>query len=209
MEAHTAQPGRSHAPRKKRGVTATLRGWMESKNALWGVFAASLAETTVVPIPIEVALIPVMLTNRDRLWRTAGAALAGCLVGASIGYFIGYGAYSSVGRPFIESLGLTEDFTTYRDKLNGNGFWYVLMAALTPIPFQIAYLGAGVVQLAFWKFIAAAILGRGVRYFGLAVLVAILGRAAGPWLERNQFRIAIGATALFIGGYILYQVISS
>lgn len=189
-----------------RRLAARLQAWMESDKALWGVFFASLAETTVVPIPIEVALIPVMLTNPRRLWLVATVALAGCIVGASIGYWIGYGAYGTIGKPFIEALGATEQFEVYRLKLDERGFWHVLVIAITPIPFQIAYLGAGVVQMAFWKFLLAAAIGRGVRYFGLALFVAILGKAAGPWLQRNKFRIALWATGIFIGGYVLYEL---
>lgn len=180
--------------------------FIESRHVLWGVFLASMAETTVVPIPIEVVLIPVMLANHERTWRIALFTLLGCLVGASIGYVIGYGAYEGLGEPFIKAIGAEDEFAEYKGKLEGDGFWYVLMMAITPIPFQIAYIGAGVVKMPFLVFLAAAILGRGARYFGLALLVRLLGNAAGPWLERNQYRIAIWATGLFIGGFTLYQV---
>jgi membrane protein YqaA with SNARE-associated domain len=181
--------------------------WIESKHVLWGVFVASLAETLFVPIPIETVLIPVMLTNRDRLWRIATIALVGCLVGATLGYIIGCAAYDAVGQPIIDTLGLASQFEEYKAKIDGDGFWYVLIIALTPVPFQIAYVGAGVVQMSFLLFFAAAILGRGVRYFGLAGLVVVLGKAAGPWLERNKYKLAIWATVAFVGGYIAIKLI--
>ncbi len=184
------------------------RAFIESRHVLWGVFLASLAETTVVPIPIEVVLIPVMLANHTRTWRIALFTLLGCLTGASLGYLVGYGAYEAVGEPFMSAVGADDEFARYTEKLEGDGFWYVLMIALTPIPFQIAYVGAGVVKMPFLVFLAAAIVGRGIRYFGLALLVRILGATAGPWLERNQYRIAMWATGIFIGGFTLYQVVS-
>lgn len=187
-------------------ITDRMTGWMESRHALRGVFGASFAETTVIPIPIEVVLIPVMLTNRARLWRIALSALAGCLVGATIGYFIGFAAYEAVAQPLVESAGWAEQVDEYRQKLEQDGFWYVLLVAVTPVPFQVGYLGAGLAGMPFPSFIAAAAVGRGVRYFGLAVLVMVLGRAAGPWLERNRYQIAIWATLLFIGGYAAYQL---
>lgn len=190
-----------------RKLSDRVQAWIESKQILWGVFFASIAETTVVPIPIEVVLIPIMLANCDKLWRISASALAGCLVGASIGYFIGMGAYEGIGQPVIEMMGMETEFEEYRARIEENGFWYVLVIAVTPVPFQIAYLGAGVVQMPFLSFLAAVILGRGARYFGLGLLVYILGRAAGPWLERNKYRLALWVTGIFIGGYIVYALL--
>ncbi len=184
-----------------------MRRWIESRHVVWGVFAVSFAETTVLPVPIEVVLIPVMLTNHRRLWHIAAFTLAGCLVGASVGYLIGLGAYEVVGQPFIELVGATEQFGRYKQKLADDGFWYVLMLSITPVPFQIAYLGAGVVKMSYPTFLASAALGRGLRYFGLALLVAILGRAAAPWLEQHKTQLAIWVTVIFIGGYTAYELV--
>jgi len=189
------------------GMAERTRAWIESKHVLWGVFVASLAETTVVPIPIEVVLITVMLANRRRLWWIASAALAGCLAGAGLGYLAGYGAFETVGEPVLRWLGLAERFEEYRIRLEEDGFWYVVAIAITPAPFHIAYLGAGVVRMPFLTFFAAAAIGRGVRYFGLAVLVRILGDAAGDWLERHTYRVAIWATVLFIVVFVAVQLI--
>ena len=45
--------------------------WLErlgrSKRALWVLFGASFAETLVLPIPIELILIPFMAANRSRI----------------------------------------------------------------------------------------------------------------------------------------------
>lgn len=190
-----------------RKLSDRMEAWIESKQVLWGVFFASIAETTVVPIPIEVVLIPIMLANCDKLWRIAASALAGCLVGASIGYLIGMGAFEGIGEPVIEMMGMEDEFEEYRGRIEENGFWYVLVIAVTPVPFQIAYLGAGVVQMPFYQFLAAIIIGRGSRYFGLALLVYVLGKAAGPWLERNKYRLALWVTGIFIGGYIIYKLL--
>jgi membrane protein YqaA with SNARE-associated domain len=180
---------------------------MCSKHALWGVFLASLAETTVVPIPIETVLIPVMVTNRRRAWLVASITLLGCLVGATIGYLIGAFAFETVGEWVLETAGWTEQFEEQRQQLAEGGFWHVLAIAVTPVPYQLAYLGAGAVGISYPVFLAASAVGRGVRYFGLALLVTLVGKAANQWLERYAARIAIGVTLLFILGYVLFTVI--
>ncbi|MEX0607780.1 MAG: hypothetical protein WD138_07080, partial [Halofilum sp. (in: g-proteobacteria)] len=67
------------------------------------LFGASFLETTIVPIPIEVVLIPFMAVNRDRVWWIATVALTGCLLGAFVGYGVGYFVFESIGRWLIET----------------------------------------------------------------------------------------------------------
>ncbi len=47
--------------------------WFEringSRHMLWFLGVVSFLETIIVPIPIEVVLIPLMALNRDRIWR--------------------------------------------------------------------------------------------------------------------------------------------
>ncbi len=178
-----------------------LEALVHSEHAGKGVFLASLAETTFVPIPIEVVLIPAMLGNRRRAFRLAVMALAGCLLGATAGYFIGMFAWETVGEWAVEQTGTTERFEKVRTKIDEQGFWYLLFVAVSPVPFQLGYLGAGVVSYSFFGFFGAAALGRGSRYFGLWLLVALMGKAAGPWLDKHGAEIGIGITVVFIGVY--------
>jgi membrane protein YqaA with SNARE-associated domain len=174
---------------------------MRSKHAGWGVFVASLAESTFVPIPLEVVLLPLLIARREKAWAYAAFALAGCLLGASIGYVVGMLAYETIGQWFVGVMGLEGQMERVKGKIEDRGFWYVLFVAISPVPFQLGYLGAGLAGFSFWLFLLASAIGRGVRYFGLVVLVLVLGKAAGPWLERHQTELAIGVTLSFIGIY--------
>ena len=73
---------------QKRLKTST-RKLVESDNMLSGITVASLLESTIVPIPLEAVLVPLMQARRDKLWLIALMATLGCLVGAIIGYGIG------------------------------------------------------------------------------------------------------------------------
>lgn len=182
-------------------VRNKLEAMMHSRHARTGVFFASMAETTLVPIPIEVVLLPLMISNRKRAWQYATAALLGCLAGACIGYGIGLLFFETAGQWIIEAMGLSEQFESAKAKIDGRGFWYILFVAISPVPFQLAYLGAGAVGYSFLLFLLASAIGRSVRYYGLVVLVHIFGKAAGPWLKKHETTIAIGATVAFIAVY--------
>lgn len=181
---------------------------INSRHAGWGVFIASLAESTLVPIPLEVVLLPIMIGNHRKAWKHATLALLGCLLGATIGYFVGLLAYETAGQWFVGVMGLEGQMESVRGRIEDRGFWYVLFVAISPVPFQLGYLGAGLAGFPFWLFLLASAIGRGVRYFGLVVLVLILGKAAGPWLEAHKTSIAIWATLAFIAVYTAVSLVA-
>lgn len=162
------------------------------------LFLASFLETTIVPIPIEVVLIPYMLANRDRIWWIATVALAGCLLGAMVGYGVGYFLFESVGNWLLEAAGWREQFRIFENQFRAWGFWAIVAVAVTPIPFQVAMLLAGVTGYSVALFVAAAVLGRSVRYYGLALLVLAFGEMALRMWRRHARTASVVALALVV-----------
>ena len=64
------------------------RRWLErlngSKHMLWLLALFSFLETLIVPVPIELVLIPLMALNRQRIWRIATVTTAGQPARASV-----------------------------------------------------------------------------------------------------------------------------
>jgi membrane protein YqaA with SNARE-associated domain len=159
------------------------------------LFWASFAETIIVPIPIELVLIPFMITNRHRLWRTAAVVTAGCLLASMVGYGIGYLFFDSAGRAVIEHFGWSAELDHFRSLFDQYGFWAIIAVGVIPIPFQIAMLAAGAAGYSIILFIVAATIARGIRYFGLALLVCLYGRHAEDYWKRHRARASVVATA--------------
>ena len=175
-----------------------------SKRAQGVLFFASIAETLIVPIPIEVILVPFMLANKAKIWLTAGVVLAGNLVAALVGYYVGYFAFNSFGRDLIASSGWQDAFVSFQGMFAEYGFWAIVAIGIIPIPFQIAMLVAGAAQYPVIWFIAAAALARGSRYFGLAALVYKFGDRAMEFWGRHKVSATIWAgviiAAVFLAG---------
>ena len=70
---------------------------MRSRYLYFGVAAASALESTVVPVPFEILLIPVMQGHRSRIFYFSLMALLGCVLGALLGYLFGYALYETLG----------------------------------------------------------------------------------------------------------------
>ncbi len=136
----------------------------------------SFAESTVVPIPLETIVIPLMLGHSRRALTIAIAIWLGCLAGAALFYFVGLWAVDPIVRPALEWVGLLDEFDRMADKLGSEGlFLSVFLVSFSPAPMQLATLGAGATQGGFLPFLGAIALSRGLRYFGLAILAQVAG----------------------------------
>ncbi len=150
-----------------------------------------------MPIPLELVLIPFMVTNRHRLWSTAFVVTLGCLVAAVVGYFVGMLFFETAGRWIIDLMGWSAGMDRFRTLFADHGFLAILAVGIIPIPFQVAMLTAGAVGYPLPLFLLAAAIARGLRYFGLAALVWWLGDTAEAAFRRHKTSFAIGVTLLF------------
>lgn len=173
-----------------------------SNRAQFVLFWASVAETLLVPIPIEVIMVPFMLANRARIWLTAAVVLAGNLAASLVGYAIGYYIFESFGLSLVERFGWGDAFAEFQPLFADHGFWAIVAIGIIPIPFQIAMLVAGAAKYPLIWFVAAAAVARGVRYFGLGLLVYHLGDQAMAFWKRHKVSATIGAT-LAVGAFFL------
>ncbi len=160
---------------------------------------ASFLESIIVPIPLEAVLVPLMQKRRDRLWLLATVALAGCIAGAAVGYYVGYGFMQTAGLWFVEQTGQQDTFDQATGLMERQGFWFVMTVSVLPIPFQIAMLAAGATGFSFALFMLATAISRGLRYFGLAVLVWWMGDKAEAFARKHKkSTIAILSTVVIL-----------
>tara|TARA_R110002111_G_scaffold118247_1_gene180637 strand:+ start:65 stop:664 length:600 start_codon:yes stop_codon:yes gene_type:complete len=180
-----------------------------SRSQLFLMGVASFLESTIVPIPLETILIPYYHSHRESLWRTATVVTIACLFGASIFYWIGGLAMESWGLRLVETFADKESFDSLKDMLNQRGFLLILAAGVSPIPFQIAMLGAGAVEYSFIQFLIAASLARGIRYFGLAALVHRYGERALEMWHDNKLKASAIALLILAVIYALGKAIEA
>ncbi|MFO7806343.1 MAG: hypothetical protein R6V30_11825 [Paracoccaceae bacterium] len=172
-----------------------------------GLAAISFAESTVVPVPLEMLVAPLMIGHPKRSLTIALAILIGCLMGASLFYFVGLWLRDPVVLPAIEWLGLTQDFRGMTEDLEGRGlFWTVFLVSFSPAPMQLATLSAGAIGGNFLVFFSAIAASRGIRYFGLAILSQLIGdRITKLDIPKRKLLPAVAAVLLLgWGAYRLF-----
>ena len=187
-------------------LEARFARWARGGQSRLALFAASFLEATILPVPIELLMIPVMLADRARLWQAAAAVLAGCLAGVAV-YLLGVIAFETVGAPVITALGLEARYEAFLGYAEDNGVMALLIINMTPIPLFVAALGAAVSGLSPVTVFGIIALTRAARYFGLALLVWLFGARILAMLEnlrdRPRLRLAVWAAGIALAAAAL------
>ncbi|MDO7086024.1 VTT domain-containing protein [Pseudocolwellia sp. AS88] len=179
-------------------IKKKTRQFVDSKHMLSGITTASFLESTIVPIPLEAVLVPLMQARREKLWLIALMSTLGCIIGALFGYALGYYLFDAVGDWIISTFSSPEQFENIKQKMQDQGFWFVLTLGIVPIPFQIAMLAAGATKYSLSLFLLAATIARAIRYFGLAVLVFYAGDKAEHLMRKHKTKSMIVITLVIL-----------
>ncbi|WP_158971491.1 YqaA family protein [Paraglaciecola sp. L3A3] len=162
------------------------------------LFISSFLESIIVPIPLETMLIPLMQARRKKMWLLAFWATVGCILGAIVGYSLGYFLFEKFTEQIASWFSDPQQLEQVTSQMQDKGFLYVLSIGLLPIPFQIAMLAAGAAKYSFGMFILATFIARSVRYFGLALLVLIVGNQAEALFKKYKLHTSIAITLLVV-----------
>ena len=144
--------------------------WSRHRHAERYLFGMSMAEATFFPVPPDVMLAPMVLGNRSKAWRLAFLTTLASVLGGLIGYLIGWFAFEVV-YPLIERIGYDDTYQTAVDAFEDYGLWLVVVVGFTPIPYKIITIAAGAMLMPLPLFILASFIGRGARFFLVAVLI--------------------------------------
>lgn len=176
-----------------------LRRINGSKNMLWLLGVFSFLETIILPVPIELILIPLMAANKQRIWLLATVTTLGCLIASLVGYGVGMLLFQSIGTWFIGSIGMQESFQAFQLFFDQYGFAAILVIGILPIPFPIAMIIAGLSSYPVLLFLLAALIARGLRYFGLAWLVYHFGHdVLILWKRHALITSVVGGMAVLV-----------
>ena len=135
------------------------------------IFILCFLESIIFPFPQEVFMIPMMASERDRIFKIAWFALLGSLFGAIVAYFIGMYLFESIGMYILNIYDLNESFSNFSDQVSEFGFLYVFIGGFTPVPFKIVTLSSGFIGINFLIFITASTISRSIRFFLIGYII--------------------------------------
>ena len=224
--------GDAASPEPKPGIVRRLYNWVLSwADTPYGspaLFVLAFMESSFFPIPPDVLQIALSAGKPKRAFWYAGVSVAGSVLGALLGYYIGMVLWEAAQDFFYTYLFSREDFALvagdvaagidrsdplYADKpaqeglYHLYGFWAIFIAAVTPIPYKIFTIAAGVCGIAVAMFIIASAIGRSTRFFAVAALMYFFGPTIKNWIETYFNLLAVIFTVALIGGFVLIKYV--
>jgi len=163
----------------------------------------SIIESIFFPVPTALMVAPMAVARPERAVQIAVIATVTSVLGGLFGYALGYYAIAAV-EPVIESAGYWDKYMTAQDWFTRWGFWAVVVAGFSPIPFKLFTISAGAMSMSIPPFLFAALIGRSGHFF----LVSLSMAWAGPKLEpmvRRYIEWLGWATVIALLAYMLVK----
>ena len=194
-----AEERRPHALRR---LYAWVLHWADTPHGPRALAAISFAESSFFPIPPDVLQIALSVSRPRRSFAYAAISGAASVAGAVAGWAIGAFLWSALDELFFAWVpGVTpEIFAHVRSLYLENAFLAILTAAFTPIPFKVFTLASGVFGVPLPVLLAASVLGRNARFFGVAACIFFVGPGVKRLLDRYLELATLILLALFLAG---------
>ena len=126
-----------------------------------------------------------------------------------IGYLIGLFFFEEIGFRLIISLGLSEQFTLFKEILEQYGYLFIFVSGITPVPYKIATISSGFLGIPIHIFLIASIFSRGLRFYLVSLICMKIGQRAENFIKRYflfvSLILVVVMAILFFLGQILYE----
>ncbi len=174
-------------------------------HALWALAFVAFIESSVFPIPPDVLMIAMIVARPSRAFVIAAVATLASVAGGLAGYWIGYSAFETLGRPVLEFYGKDAYFAEFQARYNDWGAWAVLIAGVTPFPYKVITILSGVTALSLPVFIMASLVARALRFFIVAALLWKFGAPIRDFIEARLGLVFSLFMALLLGGFVVVR----
>lgn len=184
--------------------------WSSSRWGWLALFFMALCEASWFPLPPDILLIALCLGATKKSFRFATLCLVGSVIGAALGYTIGYflwttpsGEATALANLFYEYIFSVDSFNNVGALYDRFNFWIVFTAGFTPLPFKLFTIAGGMFHINFVMFIIASIVSRGMRFFLIAWLIWRFGAPIKSFIDKYFNLLATLFAVLLIGFTLL------
>ncbi len=188
-------------------------GWAKHPRAPTLLAALSFFEAIIFPVMPEVMLAPMALAQPKRGFWFATLSLAGSMVGALVGYFLGHYAFEAL-KPLFAALGMLpaieSGIVTVQAKMAESPwavFAFLVLGGFMPIPMKVFTWASGIVGVPMLQYVLSMLIGRGKRVYLLALAIRLGGEKAETALRRWIEPVGWAATLLVLGaiGWLVWR----
>jgi membrane protein DedA with SNARE-associated domain len=83
----------------------------------------------------------------------------------------------------------------------------VIVKGMTPIPYKLITIAAGVAKLDLLTFVFASVISRFMRFFLVALLLRLFGAPIQAFIEKRLKLVTSAIAVLLVGGFLVLKLI--
>ncbi|MGY8703445.1 MAG: YqaA family protein [Candidatus Poseidoniales archaeon] len=180
------------------GLVNSIIDWADNFG-LVGLAVVSMTEAIIQPAPPDLLVIPMAISSNGSLSGITAIVLVATIFSV-IGSLGGYAIGMYAGRPLLEKFVNAKNLSRLDYIFKKYGSIGIFIAAVSPIPYKAFAWAAGSSKMNLRLFIAAGILGRGLRFGLEGFILGLWGNEFLKLLENPFFWLFGGIilTCLFI-----------
>ncbi|MGQ9369705.1 YqaA family protein [Azospirillum sp. ST 5-10] len=167
----------------------------------------SFAESSFFPLPPDVMLVPMCLAEPKKLWWYTNVCAVASLLGGLVGYAIGFYLFESVGRWIFDLYDLWASYHSFSESFNALGPWFLILKGITPIPYKLLAIMAGIAQMDLLVFVLCSVVARFSRYYLIAVLLHFYGPQVQQIIEKRLMLVTTLVLVIVVGGLLSFKFV--
>jgi undecaprenyl-diphosphatase len=165
-----------------------------------GLVVVAFAEASFFPVPPDALLIPLALAAPEKALFYALICTLASSAGGLVGYFLG----KQAGRPLLNRLTPKQYLLKVEELFQRFGGWAIAFAALTPVPYKVFTIAAGVFLVKKRILLISSLLGRGLRFYLEALTIKFMGPTAVDFLKQYSGPLTFALGVLIIVWAVWY-----
>ena len=180
-------------------------GWANTKYGVPALAIVSFAESSFFLVPPDPLLMALSLGKPKRAFWYALVCSVMSVLGGIFGYFIGWALWGLMSSFFLTYVFSPEAFDFVRAQYEQNAFLAILGAAITPIPYKVFTVSAGVFHINLLYLILASAIGRSARFFLEAGLVYFFGERIRNFIDKYFNLLVTLFFILVLAGFFIVK----
>ena len=155
------------------------------------LYFLSFIEAIFFPIPVDPLLAILVLNNKEKYIQLTIFCTLASVFGGIIGWFLGYIIGEEIEELFTVIPWIKNDsFNGVKTAFDENGILIIFLGAFTPLPFKIISVTSGIFHVNILAFFVMSLIGRGLRFFLVSLIVKNFGDQGIYLLKEHTFIVS-------------------
>lgn len=177
------------------------------RDAVWWMAGVSFAESSFFPLPPDVMLVPMCLAEPKKLWWYTNVCAVASLIGGFFGYAIGFYFFDTIGRWIFDLYDLWDAYYGFQESFNSVGPWLLILKGVTPIPYKLLAITAGIAKMDIVIFALCSLVARFSRFYMIAILLHFYGPQVQQIIEKRLMLVTTILLVVVIGGLLSFKFV--